>query len=98
MLKRLTKIPLEAFMWIVGLSILFFLDPSQEHLSVCPFHQLGFEFCPGCGLGRSISHLFAGEFSHSFHAHPLGFFALIVILSRIVQLIKNNFHSYGTNY
>ena len=98
MLKRLAKIPLEALIWIVGLSIFFFLDPTKEHFSICPFHQLGLTFCPGCGLGRSISHLLAGDIRHSFETHPLGLFALVVILSRIVQLIKNNFHSYGTNY
>ena len=98
MFKRLTKIPVEALLWIIALFVLFFLDPSREHFSICPFHQLGLTFCPGCGLGRSISYLFAGDFTNSIASHPLGLFAVIVLVLRIVQLIKNNFQSYGTNH
>ena len=46
------------------------------------------EFCPGCGLGNSISYLFHGEIINSFNAHPLGIPALIILVSRIISLIK----------
>jgi hypothetical protein len=81
----------EAFVWICGLAYLaFFADPSQCHFTLCPLANLGIDFCPGCGLGHSITQIFRGDFTGSFHTHPLGFFALIVITYRIISLIKSN--------
>lgn len=89
------SVPLEAIIWIVGLLTLMIMDPTNEHISICPFKNAGFDFCPGCGLGQSISLLVRGEFSKSFHAHPLGFIAIIVITARIVQLIRKTRRPYG---
>jgi len=88
MLKRIN---IELIFWIGGLTYLAFMDPSETHFSLCPIKNLGFSFCSGCGLGHSISFFFHGQIKDSFHHHPLGIFALGVILSRIFELIRNIF-------
>jgi hypothetical protein len=87
MLKRIN---IELIFWIAGLIYLAFMNPSESHFSLCPIKNLGFSFCPGCGLGHSISYLFHGQIYESLHHHPLGVFALGVILWRIFQLIKKS--------
>lgn len=91
----------ELSFWIIGLTLLAFMQPGTDpHYSFCIFRVLGFKYCPGCGLGHSISYLFHGNISASFEAHPLGIFAVVVILFRINKLfflhvfskpIKNNY-------
>jgi hypothetical protein len=93
------RIPAEAIIWIGGLLTLFFIEPdSGSHFTICPLYQLGFDFCPGCGLGQSINFLFSGDFNRSFESHPLGLLALTIISFRIFTLIKHNFKAYGQNY
>jgi hypothetical protein len=87
MLKRIN---IELFFWIGGLTYLAFMNPSETNFTLCPIKNLGFSFCPGCGLGHSISFLFHGQIQESLHHHPLGIFALGVILWRIFKLIKNS--------
>ncbi len=78
--------PVEALIWILGLAALAFYDPVNDtHFSLCPLDNLGFSFCPGCGLGRSISHLFRGDFILSFNTHPLGIFAVLILLHRVFR-------------
>src|SRR5687768_973620 len=96
--RPLKKFPFEALVWIVALTILSFVQPSENHFTICPFHHLGLDFCPGCGLGKSISYLLSGDLRESFEAHPLGFFAVLILFHRILQLIKSNYQNYGTNY
>ncbi len=80
---------LELLVWISGLAYLAFIDPAgTSHFSFCPLKNLGFEHCPGCGLGTSISFLFHGKAGESFSSHPLGLFTLIVLSRRIVTLAK----------
>lgn len=87
----LKKLPWEALIWITGLLMLALYDPGeQDHIAICPLSLLGFEHCPGCGLGRSISLLFHGEWYQSFITHPLGFFAVIILSLRIINLLKNH--------
>ncbi len=84
-------IGLEAFIWICGLTYLIvFNTPEISHFSICPISNLGFDFCPGCGLGNSISYLFSGNIEASLHSHPLGIFAFLIVITRIISLIKNN--------
>lgn len=76
------------------------INPSESHFSFCLFNRLGFTWCPGCGIGHSISYLLHGDVIKSFQTHMLGTFALLVIVYRILQLIKNKFktnqnQSYG---
>jgi Protein of unknown function (DUF2752) len=86
----LRRINIELIFWIGGLTYLALMNPSETHFSLCPIKNLGFSFCPGCGLGHSISFLFHGQIKASFHHHPLGIFALVVILGRVFKLIKNS--------
>jgi hypothetical protein len=61
---------------------------NEAHFSLCPLRMLGFTWCPGCGLGHSISFLFHGDLKSSFHAHWLGIPAVVIIFYRIYILAK----------
>jgi hypothetical protein len=78
--------------WITALLLLALMDPAEDpHYSLCFFKWAGISFCPGCGLGHAISWLFRGELIASFKSHPLGIFALTVLLHRIYVLIKKRY-------
>jgi hypothetical protein len=79
----------ELSFWIVSLIYLAMINPAESHFSFCLFNRLGFTWCPGCGIGHSISYLLHGDVIKSFHTHRLGTFALIVIVYRVLQLIRN---------
>lgn len=86
-MKRFRNLPIELVFWIAALTVLAISNPTEHHFTLCPLANLGLEdWCPGCGLGRSISYLFRGEFATSFHQHWLGMPALGIILYRIYQL------------
>jgi hypothetical protein len=91
------SLPFEAIFWTAALLFLAFNDPTSTHYTLCPLALAGFDSCPGCGLGRSVSYLFRGEFAASFASHPLGFFAVAVLISRITSLIKKQL-KYGQGY
>ena len=81
----------EAVTWAAGITGLAILDPGGEtHFSLCIFNWLGISFCPGCGLGHSISWLLHGDPVRSLQAHPLGIFAMIILIYRIFKLTKTN--------
>ncbi|MFC2124273.1 DUF2752 domain-containing protein [Bacteroidota bacterium] len=85
-------IPLEAAIWIAALGLLIFNDPGNTLTSsICPFHNIGLDFCPGCGLGTSISYAFRGQFEASFGSHPLGIIAILILISRIFTLLKRSY-------
>ncbi len=92
----------ELSFWITSLVLLAFMDPKTDiHYSFCLFKFMGLKFCPGCGLGHSISFLFHGQLKNSFSAHPLGVFAVLIILFRIFRLtflhhFKIKKHAYAT--
>lgn len=82
---------LEAWIWVAALLALAFTNPVGEgHLSLCPIKNMGWSFCPGCGIGHSISWLFRGKIVHSIQSHPLGIIAVVILLIRIFQLFSNN--------
>ncbi len=86
---------LEIIIWVSGLIYLASLNPYEcGHFTICPFNYIGdvigLHFCPGCGVGNSITHLFHGNISESFNTHPLGMFALLVISTRIISLLMRN--------
>lgn len=83
------KLPIELIFWLIALLGLAFTNPADAHFTLCPIKNLGFSFCPGCGLGHAISYLLHGDIKQSIEHHPLGIFALIVIIQRIFSLIKN---------
>jgi hypothetical protein len=87
--SRDRPIPWEAFFWLAALVALFVYDGhTQSHVSLCPFRAMGFSFCPGCGLGRSISLALHGELLLSFRMHPFGILAVVVLTARIIKLLK----------
>ena len=89
--KYLNSVGFEATIWILGLFYLIVVNnPVKSHFSICPLSNLGFDFCPGCGLGNSISYFFKGDFLLSFNSHPLGILAIVILTFRIFIIIKNN--------
>ncbi len=81
-------ISLELFFWILALILLAISNPYQHHFTLCPLANLGFDWCPGCGLGRSISAIFRGDWMASFKFHWFGIPALAIIAYRVYQLTK----------
>jgi len=82
----------ELVAWTTGLLLLALADPTKHHFTLCIWHHLGFDFCPGCGLGRSVAYLFRLDLVASWQQHPLGIFAIIVLFVRIKQLLTSLFH------
>ncbi len=88
-MKKFFKQNFEVLFWIGALTYLVLIDPfALQKFSVCPLHTFGFEHCPGCGLGRSISHALHGNIEASFDMHVLGIPAVGIILRRVVTLIR----------
>lgn len=81
----------EIFIWLFAL-ILFALLPvnTSSHFTICPADNLGIDWCPGCGLGKSISLFFRGDIVHSFSVHPLGIPAVIILSGRVITLLKDS--------
>ncbi len=82
------------FEWTVllaGLIVMATLNPALETLSICPVDRLGFLFCPGEGLGRSVALFFRGHLLESFQMHPAGIPGIIIITNRIFSIFKRNF-------
>ncbi len=91
-LSSIKLIGVEGFIWIASLFYFaFFVNPYEVHFTICPLSNLGFDHCPGCGLGNSIALIFRGDFNQSFSTHILGIPALLIILHRIFSIIKFNF-------
>ena len=66
------------------------LNPESSANSICPLDLLGFEYCPGDGLGRSMAFSFRGMISDSLQAHPAGLPAILIIMTRIGSIFKRN--------
>ncbi len=81
--------PFELVFWCVAMLGIICIQPEPaHHWSLCPLDLLGWDWCPGCGLGRSMNLLIRGDFAGSWAMHPLGGFAWGVIIFRIFELIK----------
>lgn len=83
------------FEWIAllsGLLLMIFMNPSTQAASFCPIDQLGFDFCPGCGLGKSMALAARGYLSASLQSHPLGLLAIAVIIGRIGSIYRRNYN------
>lgn len=86
---------LETIIWVGGLLFLAINNPiGHDHFTICPIKNLGFSFCPGCGLGESISYIFRLQIIESFNSHPLGIIAFILIINRIVNLLLKSLRNY----
>ncbi len=78
----------EALIWISGILALAFINvDGSSHFSICPFKNIGIDFCPGCGLGKSIHYLLSFEIEKSLNTHPFGLFAFAVLIRRIYELL-----------
>ncbi|NWF50067.1 MAG: DUF2752 domain-containing protein [Ignavibacteriaceae bacterium] len=84
----------EALIWFFGLLALVFINPIESHFTICPFSLIGIEYCPGCGLGRSIHFLFEGNLQQSLNTHPLGWLAFLILTIRIIKLMKTRINYY----
>ncbi len=92
-------IGVEALIWIAALIFLALIEPAEStHFIICPFSAMGIDFCPGCGLGRSVSYILHGNIVNSLSVHPLGIFALIILPTRVISLIKINWSNYGKRF
>lgn len=89
-MKRLTHAPIELLFWVTALIMLAFAEPElhgqAHHFTICPLANLGISWCPGCGIGRSVTQLLHGNFTESFAHHWFGVPALIIISARIWSL------------
>jgi hypothetical protein len=94
MFKKYLKIirralDLEILFFSSGLIYLAVINPNQEgHFNFCLARFFGFEHCPGCGLGRSISYFLHGEVVASLKTHPLGIATVLILIARFYKLLK----------
>ncbi|MFD2532296.1 DUF2752 domain-containing protein [Gracilimonas halophila] len=77
---------LEWLVFSAGLLVLAFMDPEYAGTSFCLFDLAGIDFCPGEGLGHSISYTFKGEIDSAMNAHFAGPIAILILSSRITYL------------
>jgi hypothetical protein len=77
--------------FIGGLLLLALMDPDTANgPGLCLLENLNFPYCPGDGLGHSISYIFRAEFGNALEANILGPFAIIILTGRISYLISQN--------
>ena len=88
--------PIEGLFWVFALILLFMFEPaSGSHVTICPLKLSGFEHCPGCGIGRSISLAMQGDLRGSFEYHMMGIPGLLIIGYRIFDIFKNYLTEHG---
>jgi len=88
--KKLFFLHFEWLALATGLILLALMDPLTQAQTLCPIERLGFEYCPGEGLGRSVSYAFRGDFVASFYSHPAGIAAILIITGRIFAILHRN--------
>lgn len=87
-MQRIPTGILEFLIWTIALAGLYFSGiAGEQHHGLCPLANLGISWCPGCGLGRSMHYFMHGAFQVSWSWHPMGGFALLVILWRQFELV-----------
>jgi hypothetical protein len=74
----------ETIVWLTAVFILFQPGMVTGGFTLCFFQFLGFESCPGCGLGHSIYHALHLDFKESFNEHILGIPVSLALLTRII--------------
>ncbi len=86
------KLNMELIAWIIALFVPFFINPwASDHFSICFFKWIGIDWCPGCGLGKSMAFLYRGEWRLSFQSHWLGAVATLLLAYRVFNLLRKNF-------
>jgi hypothetical protein len=82
----------ELMAWIIALFVPFFIDPrADSHFSICFFKWIGIDWCPGCGLGKSIAFLYRGEWRLSFSISLAGYRCHFSFSSPGVRLTPKEF-------
>ncbi|NCI45414.1 DUF2752 domain-containing protein [Sediminibacterium sp. WSJ-3] len=76
--------------------LLYFLPEKQARISFCPSVLTGLGPCPGCGIGRAIHYALHFEWGQSWQNHMMGIPAVIIIFSRIKQLLHLSTNHYET--
>lgn len=82
------------FEWVALLGMLMMavaIDTTTTGPSYCMLKNLNIDFCPGCGLGRSMALAAQGSFQASFQMHPMGVIAIPTLLYRIINLLFRNY-------
>lgn len=95
-MKMLSYFPLELAFWVAALFLLATANPviatDEHHFTLCPLAALGQHWCPGCGIGRSITQLLNGNLSASLQHHWFGLPALIILVFRVGTLLRLEFN------
>ncbi|ACU58148.1 hypothetical protein Cpin_0650 [Chitinophaga pinensis DSM 2588] len=90
------RLNFELFVWPTALILLYIMDPHNNNgPGFCVFKRIGVPWCPGCGLGHSISFLLHGEWKAAFQSHFLGPFALLILVYRTIQLGRLQWQSFA---
>jgi hypothetical protein len=91
-MKFWALLPFELVFWIAALLLLGHAETDAirgaNHFTLCPLANLGFSWCPGCGIGRAITQLLHGHPLESFKYHWFGLPALLIIFYRIYSLMR----------
>lgn len=73
------------YIWAIVLSLLYFMDSSNEHFSFCLFRLVGFNHCIGCGIGHAIHDTLHFQFQKSFHEHIFGIPVTAILLYQVFK-------------
>lgn len=79
---------LEWFVFSAGLVLLALMSPENTGTSLCFFDWIGIDYCPGEGLGHSVSYTFRGNFEAALQAHFAGPAAVFILSGRIIYIWK----------
>jgi uncharacterized protein DUF2752 len=71
--------------WVLALGFLYFMDVESTSASLCVFKSVGFNSCPGCGIGHAIHHALHFDLVQSIKEHILGIPATLGILYMIIE-------------
>jgi hypothetical protein len=86
--------------WTIALVFLYAMDSDSVSSSLCLFRFMGFENCPGCGLGHAIREALHLNFSKSVEAHimgiPAAFTLIFFIIRTFISSIKQIRHGSET--
>lgn len=93
-MKELFRKYFEISVFTTGLFLLAMMDPEVANgPSLCLFDAIGISFCPGEGLGHSISYVFHGQIDNALRANMFGPVAIAILGGRIIQLLLKNYKS-----
>ena len=95
MLRFLRKCS-EVILWN-GALILLGVMKVDNTASLCILKNLGFTWCPGCGLGHAIHYALHFDFERSIQEHILGIPATLIIFYQSCKAIYtiNKTNNYG---